>query len=68
MSMILPSRGDFRTVAGFALLTLGHLPQAGEHFDYEGWRLEIVDTWAGVASTRFSLFLQVPSRASRVTS
>ncbi|MGH6735925.1 MAG: hemolysin family protein [Methyloceanibacter sp.] len=35
--------GDFNTVAGFALLALGHLPQAGEYFDYEGWRFEIVD-------------------------
>ncbi|MER9953155.1 transporter associated domain-containing protein, partial [Mesorhizobium sp. M0047] len=22
---------------------LGHLPEAGEHFDYEGWRFEILD-------------------------
>lgn len=35
--------GDFHTIAGFALVQLKHLPEAGEHFDYEGWRLEIVD-------------------------
>jgi magnesium and cobalt exporter, CNNM family len=35
--------GDFHTVAGFALAALGHLPQSGEHFGYEGWRFEIVD-------------------------
>jgi CBS domain containing-hemolysin-like protein len=35
--------GDFHTVAGFALSQLGHLPEAGESFDYEGWRFEIVD-------------------------
>ena len=35
--------GDFHTIAGFALFQLGHLPQVGEHFDYEGWRFEIVD-------------------------
>jgi CBS domain containing-hemolysin-like protein len=35
--------GDFHTVAGFALFALGHLPEVGEHFDYEGWRFEIVD-------------------------
>ena len=34
---------DFRTVAGFALFQLGHLPEVGEHFDYQGWRFEIVD-------------------------
>ena len=33
----------FHTVAGFALSVLGHLPNAGELFDYEGWRFEVVD-------------------------
>ncbi len=35
--------GDFHTIAGFALFQLGHLPEAGEHFAYEGWRFEILD-------------------------
>jgi CBS domain containing-hemolysin-like protein len=35
--------GDFHTVAGFALSCLDHLPEAGEQFDYEDWRFEIVD-------------------------
>ena len=34
---------EFATVAGFALSVLKKLPVEGEHFDYEGWRLEIVD-------------------------
>jgi putative hemolysin len=34
--------GDFHTIAGFALSQLGHLPEVGEHFDYEGWRFQIV--------------------------
>ena len=25
------------------LQQFGHLPAVGEHFDYEGWRFEIVD-------------------------
>ncbi|MER9202917.1 hemolysin family protein [Mesorhizobium sp. M0933] len=37
------AEGDFHTIAGFALSRLGHLPEAGEHFDYEVWRFEIVD-------------------------
>ncbi|MER8847881.1 hemolysin family protein [Mesorhizobium australicum] len=37
------AEGDFHTIAGFALSQLGHLPEAGEHFDYEGWRFEILD-------------------------
>jgi putative hemolysin len=36
-----PEEGDFHTVAGFALSQLGHLPEAGEAFAYEGWRFEI---------------------------
>jgi putative hemolysin len=38
-----PVDGDFHTMAGFALARLEHLPDAGEHFDYENWRFEIVD-------------------------
>jgi len=34
---------EFATVAGFALSVLKKLPVEGEYFDYEGWRLEIVD-------------------------
>jgi putative hemolysin len=38
-----PADGDFHTVAGFALFELGHLPEVGESFRYEGWQFEIVD-------------------------
>ncbi|MBI1868946.1 MAG: HlyC/CorC family transporter [Methylocystis sp.] len=33
----------FHTIAGFALLQLGHIPETGERFDCQGWRFEIVD-------------------------
>jgi putative hemolysin len=35
--------GDFNTIAGFVLDQLGRLPVAGEHFDWHGWRFEVVD-------------------------
>jgi magnesium and cobalt exporter, CNNM family len=38
-----PPEGGFHTIAGFIITQLGHLPEVGEHFDYEGWRFEIVD-------------------------
>ena len=38
-----PTGGDFHTIAGFALFQLGHIPETGEQFTYEGWRFEIVD-------------------------
>ena len=38
-----PDEGDYHTVAGFVLHELGHLPEVGEHFDHEGWRIEVID-------------------------
>jgi putative hemolysin len=35
--------GDFHTAAGFVLSQLGHLPDVGETFSWEGWRFEIID-------------------------
>lgn len=34
---------EFATAAGFALSVFKKLPTEGEHFDYEGWRFEVVD-------------------------
>lgn len=34
---------EFATAAGFALSVFRKLPAEGEHFDYEGWRFEVVD-------------------------
>ncbi|KRR04408.1 TerC family protein [Bradyrhizobium valentinum] len=33
---------DYTTLAGFVLHCLGHLPEAGEAFTWEEWRLEVV--------------------------
>jgi CBS domain containing-hemolysin-like protein len=38
-----PAPDGFRTIAGFVLHELGHLPEVGESFDYDGWRFEVVD-------------------------
>ncbi|APG88192.1 magnesium and cobalt efflux protein CorC (plasmid) [Sinorhizobium americanum CCGM7] len=38
-----PQDGGYHTIAGFALHILGHLPEAGECFEFDGWRFEIVD-------------------------
>jgi putative hemolysin len=35
--------GDFNTIAGFVLHHLGRIPEAGEHFDWNGWCFEVVD-------------------------
>jgi putative hemolysin len=38
-----PQDGGYHTIAGFALHILGHLPDVGESFEFDGWRFEIVD-------------------------
>lgn len=34
---------DFETLGGFVLARLAHIPAAGEHFEWGGWRFEVVD-------------------------
>jgi CBS domain containing-hemolysin-like protein len=54
-----PEEGDFHTVAGFVLGQLGHLPEVGEHFEYEGWRFEVVD----LDGRRIDKVLAIPPKA-----
>lgn len=35
--------GAYETVGGFVLTQLGHVPAAGEYFDWGDWRFEVVD-------------------------
>ena len=35
--------GDFETLGGFMVDRFGHIPKAGENFEWNGWRFEIVD-------------------------
>jgi len=37
------ARGAYNTLAGFVLLNLGHIPKAGEHFEWGRFRFEVVD-------------------------
>jgi putative hemolysin len=34
---------DYQTLAGFVLFQRGHVPETGEHFEWHGLRIEIVD-------------------------
>jgi magnesium and cobalt exporter, CNNM family len=36
-------KGHFHTLAGFALACFGRVPAAGDWFDWNGWRFEVVD-------------------------
>ena len=56
-----PEEGDFHTVAGFVLGQLGHLPEVGEQFEYEGWRFEVVD----LDGRRIDKVLATPPKAKQ---
>jgi putative hemolysin len=34
---------DYHTAAGMAIAHYGRIPNVGEHFDWSGWRFEVVD-------------------------
>ena len=34
---------DFQTLGGFVMTHFGRIPRAGDYFDHEGWRFEVVD-------------------------
>lgn len=35
--------GTYHTLAGFVMTWLGHIPQISEHFEWEGYRIEVID-------------------------
>jgi putative hemolysin len=43
LSLPLPEKRVYHTVAGFMLERFGRIPKVGEHTEYSGWRFEIVD-------------------------
>lgn len=43
LSIAIPQERTYHTAAGFALSSLGRLPEIGESFEAQGWRFEVVD-------------------------
>jgi putative hemolysin len=43
LSLSLPEKRVYHTVAGLMLERFGRLPKVGEHVEFAGWRFEIVD-------------------------
>ena len=43
LSIPLPRRRSYHTVAGLVLQHFGALPDVGDAFEFEGWRFEVVD-------------------------
>jgi putative hemolysin len=43
LGLRMETNGDFHTAAGLALEHMARIPEEGEHFDLEGWRVEVID-------------------------
>jgi putative hemolysin len=43
LAIDLPEDREFATAAGYVLWVLKKLPHEGEHFEDQGWRIEVVD-------------------------
>lgn len=40
---VLPHEDEYETLSGFVMVSLGRVPQAADHFEWEGLRFEIID-------------------------
>jgi putative hemolysin len=40
---ILPHEDEYETLSGFVMTSLGRVPQAAEHFEWNGFRFEVMD-------------------------
>lgn len=43
LGMTLPDAREYATAAGYVLAMIKQIPQAGEYFEDDGWRIEVVD-------------------------
>lgn len=43
LTIRLPEKRDYETLAGFVLSHMHHLPETGEYVEAHGWRFEVVD-------------------------
>ena len=59
----LPEDEDYDTVGGFVFATLGHIPKAGEAFDYEGMRFTVTEA-ERTRVVRVEVHLSQPQQAS----
>ncbi|HET9588240.1 MAG TPA: hemolysin family protein, partial [Anaerolineales bacterium] len=40
---VLPHEDEYETLSGFVMVSLGRVPQAADHFEWEGLRFEVID-------------------------
>jgi magnesium and cobalt exporter, CNNM family len=39
----LPHESEYESLSGFVMMSLGRVPQAADHFDWNGLRIEVMD-------------------------
>jgi putative hemolysin len=59
LGLRLETNGDYHTAAGLVLEHMARIPEEGEHFELDGWRIEIVD----MDSNRIDKLLFIPPEA-----
>jgi putative hemolysin len=40
---VLPHEDEYETLSGFVMISLGRVPQAADHFEWQGLRFEVID-------------------------
>lgn len=40
---VLPHEGEYETLSGFVMTSLGHIPQTADHFEWNNMRFEVID-------------------------
>ncbi|HEY9696918.1 MAG TPA: hemolysin family protein [Trichocoleus sp.] len=53
-------RGNYQTMGGFVITQLGHIPKSTDHFEWEGFRFEVMD----MDGNRVDKVLVVPPRTT----
>ncbi len=59
LGLRLETNGDYHTAAGLVLERMARIPEEGEHFELDGWRVEIVD----MDANRVDKLLFIPPQA-----
>ncbi|MEH2514235.1 putative hemolysin [Nitrobacteraceae bacterium AZCC 1564] len=64
LSIPIPASRGYHTLAGFTLQHFGAIPSVGDSFDYNGWRIEVVDLDGRRIDKLMASRLKSPRRAA----
>ena len=64
LAIPIPDSRSYHTLAGFTLQHFGAIPVVGDSFDYNGWRIEVVDLDGRRIDKLLASRLKSPRRAA----